>query len=58
MSIYIFSRLSGGSTQSEIMPADKKKKLGLFGKLKKLTKSRSIDQESDLGSTSHVRHLI
>ncbi|CAH1400840.1 unnamed protein product [Nezara viridula] len=48
------SRLSGGSTQSEIIPSDKKKKLGLFGKLKKLTKSRSIDQESDAGSTSQL----
>lgn len=37
------SRLSGGSTQSEVLAGDKKKKKGLFGKLKKLTKSRSID---------------
>ncbi|KAK9505733.1 hypothetical protein O3M35_009721 [Rhynocoris fuscipes] len=46
------SRLSGGSTQSEVLPSsDKKKKLGLFGKLKKLTKSRSIDRDSEMGST-------
>lgn len=37
------SRLSGGSTQSDMVPGDRKKKKGLFGKLKKLTKSRSID---------------
>ncbi|PSN34391.1 hypothetical protein C0J52_15173 [Blattella germanica] len=36
------SRLSGGSTQSEV-GQDKKKKKGILGKLKKLTKSRSID---------------
>ncbi|XP_073972839.1 uncharacterized protein isoform X5 [Rhodnius prolixus] len=48
------SRLSGGSTQSEVLPSsDKKKKLGLFGKLKKLTKSRSIDHDSEMGSTGH-----
>ena len=39
---YDFSRLSGGSTQSEIVH-EKKKKTGLLGKLKNLTKSRSID---------------
>ncbi|XP_022117432.2 golgin subfamily A member 4 isoform X2 [Pieris rapae] len=37
------SRLSGGSAQSEILPSEKKKKKSIFGKLKKLTKSRSID---------------
>lgn len=37
------SRLSGGSTQSET--GEKKKKKGLIGKLKKLTKSRSIDDQ-------------
>ncbi|PNF26585.1 hypothetical protein B7P43_G11349 [Cryptotermes secundus] len=38
------SRLSGGSTQSDVLQSkEKKKKKGLFGKLKKLTKSRSID---------------
>lgn len=37
------SRLSGGSTQSET--GEKKKKKGLMGKLKKLTKSRSIDDQ-------------
>lgn len=52
--------MSGGSTQSEVITSstDKKKKKGLFGKLKKLTKSsRSIDQEgSDYagGSASQV----
>uniref|UniRef100_A0A0K8SU15 Uncharacterized protein n=1 Tax=Lygus hesperus TaxID=30085 RepID=A0A0K8SU15_LYGHE len=51
------SRLSGGSTQSEVIPSSgKKKKLGLFGKLtKKLTKSRSIDNEgSETGSTGRL----
>jgi hypothetical protein len=39
-----FSRLSGGSTQSDVLQSkEKKKKKGLLGKLKKLTKSRSID---------------
>lgn len=52
------SRLSGGSTQSEVLPSsDKKKKLGLFGKLKKLTKSRSIDHDSEMGSTGHVSEI-
>ncbi|CAH0724758.1 unnamed protein product, partial [Brenthis ino] len=38
------SRLSGGSAQSDVLPSDKKKKKkGLFGKLKEFTKSRSID---------------
>lgn len=37
------SRLSGGSTQSEV--GEKKKKKGLMGKLKKLTKARSIDDQ-------------
>ncbi|XP_014246645.1 trichohyalin isoform X3 [Cimex lectularius] len=50
------SRLSGGSTQSEVLPSlEKKKKLGIFGKLKKLTKSKSIDQDgSELGSSSQL----
>ncbi|KAF6213538.1 hypothetical protein GE061_011258 [Apolygus lucorum] len=51
------SRLSGGSTQSEVIPnSGKKKKLGLFGKLtKKLTKSRSIDNDgSETGSTGRL----
>ncbi|XP_034249041.1 uncharacterized protein LOC117649948 isoform X3 [Thrips palmi] len=40
------SRLSGGSTQSEVLQSgDKKKKKGLLGKLtKRLTKSRSVDE--------------
>ncbi|KAJ1527818.1 hypothetical protein ONE63_007764 [Megalurothrips usitatus] len=40
------SRLSGGSTQSEVYHSgDKKKKKGLLGKLtKRLTKSRSVDE--------------
>nr|CAH7735764.1 unnamed protein product [Callosobruchus chinensis] len=37
------SRLSSGSTQSEL--GEKKKKKGIMGKLKKLTKSRSIDDQ-------------
>ncbi|XP_059045991.1 centromere-associated protein E isoform X5 [Achroia grisella] len=41
------SRLSGGSAQSDVLPGDKKKKKSLFGKLKKLTKSRSIDDQVD-----------
>ncbi|XP_030026856.2 putative leucine-rich repeat-containing protein DDB_G0290503 isoform X2 [Manduca sexta] len=40
------SRLSGGSTQSDVVQ-DKKKKKSIFGKLKKLTKSRSIDDQID-----------
>ncbi|BES92388.1 SOGA family member [Nesidiocoris tenuis] len=51
------SRLSGGSTQSEVIPSsNKKKKLSLFGKLtKKLTKSRSIDNDgSEAGSTGRL----
>ncbi|XKL63242.1 hypothetical protein PGB90_005606 [Kerria lacca] len=44
------SRLSGGSTHSEMLPAtyEKKKKKGFLDKLKKLTKSsRSIDDDTD-----------
>ncbi|XP_063357521.1 myosin-11 isoform X4 [Cydia amplana] len=41
------SRLSGGSAQSDILPTEKKKKKSIFGKLKKLTKSRSIDDQAD-----------
>lgn len=48
------SRLSNGSTQSEI--GDKKKKKGIMGKLKKLTKSRSIDDQNP-GTFSPTRAL-
>lgn len=48
------SRLSGGSTQSEI--GEKKKKKGFIGKLKQLTKSRSIDDQ-DPEHFSPVRDL-
>lgn len=44
---YCHSRLSGGSAQSEILSSEKKKKKSIFGKLKKLTKSRSIDDQVD-----------
>ncbi|KAH9641296.1 hypothetical protein HF086_005777 [Spodoptera exigua] len=47
------SRLSGGSAQSEVLPSEKKKKKSIFGKLKKLTKSRSIDDQVH-DSTEHV----
>lgn len=45
------SRLSGGSTQSEVITGVeiKKKKKGLLGTLKKLTKSRSVEDQSDPG---------
>ena len=39
------SRLSGGSTQSDATGQEKKKKKSLIGKLKQLTKSRSIDDQ-------------
>lgn len=48
------SRLSGGSTQSET--GEKKKKKSLMGKLKKLTKSRSIDDD-DPGTFSPTRRI-
>ncbi|XP_060537049.1 uncharacterized protein LOC132708624 isoform X2 [Cylas formicarius] len=48
------SRLSGGSTQSDV--GDKKKKKSLMGKLRNLTKSRSIDDQ-DPGSFSPTRAL-
>ncbi|XP_049826815.1 interaptin-like isoform X4 [Aethina tumida] len=48
------SRLSGGSTQSDF--GEKKKKKGIMGKLKKLTKSRSIDDQ-DPGTFSPSRSL-
>lgn len=35
------SRLSGGSTQSELAPGDTKRKKGLFGKFKRLGKSKN-----------------
>lgn len=54
-----FSRLSGGSTQSEVIPSDKKPKKGLLGKLKKLTKSsRSIDNERNAFSEVSTDFLI
>lgn len=43
------SRLSGGSTQSDMPRGPKKKKRGLMGKLRSLTKSRG-GSESDGGS--------
>nr|CAD7599136.1 unnamed protein product [Timema genevievae] len=44
------SRLSGGSTQSDVVHSgEKKKKKGIFVKLKKMAKSRSID-ETNTGS--------
>uniref|UniRef100_A0A1Y1KQZ7 Uncharacterized protein n=1 Tax=Photinus pyralis TaxID=7054 RepID=A0A1Y1KQZ7_PHOPY len=49
------SRLSSTSTQSETGAVEKKKK-GLIGKLKKLTKSRSID-DKDPGHFSNPRSL-
>lgn len=49
------SRLSGGSTQSDVA-GEKKKKKGIIGKLKKLTKSRSIDDQ-DPGTFSPNRTL-
>lgn len=59
----LFSRLSGGSAQSDVLPTDKKKKKSLFNKLKKLTKSRSIDDQVDsetvdfrpIGTVSQVK---
>ncbi|ERL85209.1 hypothetical protein D910_02630 [Dendroctonus ponderosae] len=48
------SRLSGGSTQSDV--GEKKKKKSLIGKLKNLTKSRSIDDQ-DPGTFSNSKTL-
>lgn len=48
------SRLSGDSTQSDV--GEKKKKKGIIGKLKKLTKSRSIDDQ-DPGTFSPNRPI-
>lgn len=58
--MFVDSRLSGGSAQSDVLPSEKKKKKGLFGKLKNLTKSRSIDDHVDtedfrpIGTVSQV----
>uniref|UniRef100_A0A8D8RVN1 SOGA coiled-coil domain-containing protein n=1 Tax=Cacopsylla melanoneura TaxID=428564 RepID=A0A8D8RVN1_9HEMI len=42
------SRLSGGSTHSEVITTADRKKKGLFGKLKQLTRSsHSVDRDSD-----------
>lgn len=42
------SRLSGGSTHSEVITTSDRKKRGLFGKLKQLTRSsHSVDRDSD-----------
>lgn len=44
----IFSQLSNSSSKSDIVSGEKPKKKGLFGKLKKLTKSsKSFDNDSD-----------
>lgn len=42
------SRLSGGSTQSEMIPGgpEKKKTKGIMGKLRKLTKTRSVEEQN------------
>ncbi len=51
MIFFFRSRLSGGSTHSEMLSStlEKKKKKGILGKLKKLAKSaRSMDRESDI----------
>lgn len=61
--VRLYSRLSGGSAQSDVLPTDKKKKKSLFNKLKKLTKSRSIDDQVDsetvdfrpIGTVSQVK---
>lgn len=49
------SRLSGGSTQSEVITnvEIKKKKKSLLGTLKKLTKSRSVEDQSGAGFYKH-----
>lgn len=49
------SRLSGGSTQSEFA-GEKKKSKGIINKLKKLTKSRSIDDQ-DTGTFPPNKYL-
>lgn len=47
------SRLSDSSVQSDIGADKKKKKKGIIGKIKKMTKSKSID-EGDSGFMSHL----
>lgn len=58
--INLYSRLSGGSTQSEVLSTTKKKKKGLMGKLKQLTKSRSIDDHggSDYSMSSAMNSQV
>lgn len=63
---FYYSRLSGGSAQSDVLPSEKKKKKSIFGKLKKLTKSRSVDDHVEnaevvdfrpIGTVSQVCYL-
>jgi len=45
----MFSQQSNSSSKSDIVSGEKTKKKGLFGKLKKLTKSsKSFDNDNDL----------
>merc|ERR1712045_1062025 len=50
------SRESMASTQSELLPGEKKKSKGLLGKLKSITKKadRSISEEREFGSGSDI----
>lgn len=46
--LFDFSHQSNSSSKSDIVSGEKSKKKGLFGKLKKLTKSsKSFDNDSD-----------
>ncbi|CAK1601878.1 unnamed protein product [Parnassius mnemosyne] len=51
------SRLSGGSAQSDVLPTEKKKKKSIFGKLKKLTKSRSVDDHVENAEVVDFRSI-
>ncbi|XP_068626900.1 early endosome antigen 1 isoform X5 [Battus philenor] len=51
------SRLSGGSAQSDVLPTEKKKKKSIFGKLKKLTKSRSVDDHVENAEVADFRPI-
>lgn len=51
----IFSQQSNSSSKSDIVIGEKSKKKGLFGKLKKLTKSsKSFDNDNDLVSNLFI----
>lgn len=57
--IYVYSRLSGGSTRSEMLDREKKYNKGLIRKFtNKLTKSSSVDDPNTTDYSLQVRRNL